>query len=71
MDLFSQFNNSYYWNALINASGIESDISFANVNFNAPYDIPALPAAYGIFDTGTKSLLSADFGSPSYVSHHV
>lgn len=68
-ELFQQFNNSYYWDAVIKATGAPSDTGFFNIDLDTPYGIPALPALYTFGAvTGTTDLFTGYFGSPSYLS---
>lgn len=63
--LLGLFNNSYHWNAMINASGIPPNTDCSNANLNAPYSIRALPAAYTFGGApGTANLVTGYFGSP-------
>ena len=66
--LLRQFNNSYYWNAVIQNSGIPDNASLNNVNPSNPYGIPTEPGLYSIGATGQKNLHTAFYGSPYYVS---
>jgi len=45
--LFGQFNNSYYWDAVLKNSGIPDNTSLSNVDPAAPYAIPPMPGIYG------------------------
>lgn len=67
--LFQQFNNSYYWNAVIKAAGVPSDVGgYYLLDLDAPYGIPALPGLYSFSAVaGTSDLFTAYFASPSYV----
>ncbi|KAK6386669.1 hypothetical protein LTR65_008869 [Meristemomyces frigidus] len=63
--IFSQFNNSYYWAAVLKDSGIPYNTSLANVDPSAPYAIPQMPGVYG-FGTvpGFSGLHTVYYGSP-------
>lgn len=67
--LLRQFNNSYYWNAVIKAAGVPTNTDFFDTNLHAPYGIPALPALYTFGGApGTSDLFTSYFGSPHYLS---
>lgn len=64
--VFKQFNNSYYWNAVIKADGGPSDVGgYYFVDLDAPYGIPALPGLYSFSAiAGSSDLFTAYFASP-------
>lgn len=64
---FQQFNNSYMWNAVISNTGFPSDTAIRNLNPQARFDIPAMPAMYG-FAPGFSGLHSVWYGSADYMS---
>lgn len=66
--LFAQFNHSYYWDAVLSASGLPPATGLQNIDVDAPYGIPAQPATYTFTPTQVDGLLTAWYGSPSYVS---
>jgi len=65
---FGQFNNSYYWNAVIKGSGLPDNASIDNVDPAAPWNIPALPGLYNVGGSGYSGLHIAYYSSPSYLS---
>ena len=68
INLFGQFNNSYYWDMLISNTGIPDNESFENINPESPGLVPPLPGLYGINPTRVPGLNSAYFSSPYYLS---
>lgn len=66
--IFGQFNNSYYWDALVKNSGIPDNTTLNNVNPALPYDIPANPGIYGVGATGDGNIHSVYYGSPYHLS---
>lgn len=66
--IFSQFNNSYYWDAIVRNSGIPEDISLQNVDPSAPMNIPAAPMIYEITATGLDNTHSLHYSSDRYMS---
>lgn len=67
-DLFTQFNNSYYWDMVIRNSGIPDNVTLNNVDLSASLALPALPGLYTISWSGLPGLHEAYYGSPSYLS---
>lgn len=65
--LLAQFNNSYYWDGVVQNTGIPNNTSLANVDLSAALQIPAMPALYGIESTGVRDLHSLYFSSPYYI----
>lgn len=61
--LFSQFNNSFYYNSVIRNSGIPDNLSLSNLDPEAPFDVPTLPSLYGVQAVGIPGLHSAYYGS--------
>ncbi|KAK5132834.1 hypothetical protein LTR08_008549 [Meristemomyces frigidus] len=66
--LFGQFNNSYYWDAVLKNSGIPDNTSFSNVDPAAPYAIPPMPGVYSYGATGFQGLHSVYYSSPHAMS---
>ena len=66
--IFGQFNNSYYWNAVIKNSGIPDNTSLYNANPSAPYSIPSLPGIYSIAATTISGLHTVYYSSPESMS---
>lgn len=67
--IFGQFNNSYYWDAVLRHTGIPDDTSLSNVNPDAPYNLPAMPGIYGYGATPIKGLHTAYYSSPHPMSN--
>lgn len=65
--LFSQFNNSFYWNGVVRNSGIPDNVSLQPLALTAPFGIPALPILYLIQPTGVPGLHMVYFGSTHYI----
>lgn len=66
--LFSQFNNSYYWDAIIRNTGIPDGVSVNNNNPAAPLAIPAMPSMYSLGSTPIPGIFSGYYGSAHYMS---
>ncbi|KXT19041.1 hypothetical protein AC579_8745 [Pseudocercospora musae] len=49
--LYARFNNSYYWNAIVQNTGLPTNATFNNVDPMAPSGLPALPSVYTIQGT--------------------
>ena len=65
--LFSGFNNSYYWNAVLANTGFPENVSIYNYNAKALFHVPALPGAY-YFTSEISGLYSAQYSTPNFVS---
>lgn len=63
--IFGQFNNSYYWDIVIKNSGLPSDLSFTNIDFDAPLGIAPLPGLHNISPAPVQNLSLAYYTSPS------
>ena len=63
-NLFSQFNNSYYWDMVIRNSGIPDDVSINNWDPSAPLSMPPLPGIYEFGSTGLPGLHVSYYSSP-------
>lgn len=62
--LYARFNNSYYWNAVVNNTGLPTNATYSNADPLAPYFIPALPGAYTIQSVAAiPGLFQVYFGS--------
>lgn len=69
LELFGQFNNSYYWNAVIKAPSFPPNTSFFNADLAAPFGIPEFPGVYTFNQvSGTTNLVAVYFGSSSYLA---
>ena len=66
--LFRQFNNSYYWNAILKNTGIPIGTTLSNVNPAAPLNIPAMPAPYIFFAAPVPGLHATYYSSPHNMS---
>jgi hypothetical protein len=66
--LFGQFNNSYYWDGVLNNTGIPDNTSINNVDLAAPYAIPTMPGIYGFGATGVDNLYTVYYSSPYALS---
>jgi hypothetical protein len=66
--LLGQFNNSYYWDAMLQNTGIPDDVSVSNVNPDAAFNLPAMPGTIGISPTPVRGLHAAYYNSPHYMS---
>jgi hypothetical protein len=66
--LLRQFNNSFYWDAVLRHTGIPDDVSLTNVNADAAFNLPAMPGTIGIGATPIKGLHTAYYSSPDYMS---
>ena len=62
-DVFSRFNNSYYWTSIVRNSGVPDNTSISAVSFTAPDGVPAMPGIYEISATGVPGLHSVFYGS--------
>ncbi|KAK4502181.1 hypothetical protein PRZ48_005606 [Zasmidium cellare] len=67
LGIFRQFNNSYYWNALLRNTGLPDNTSVGYIDSRAPLTIPAQPSTYIISSTGVAGLHSVFYGSDTYV----
>ncbi|KAM0805647.1 flavin-containing superfamily amine oxidase-like protein [Usnea florida] len=63
--LFSQFQNGAYYTSLVRNTGIPDDISITNVGAGTPYNLPTVPAIYGVSPTRVSGLKSIQFGASS------
>ena len=61
--LFTQFNNSGYYTALLNHTGIADNLTIDNYHWNSPYGLPALPAPYTINPTIFKGVHNVFYGT--------
>ncbi|KAH9828001.1 Flavin-containing superfamily amine oxidase [Teratosphaeria destructans] len=66
--LFGQFNNSYYWDAVLKNTGLPDDVMVSNLNPAAPYGIPASPSLYVNDFSGLPGLRTTWYSSPYYLS---
>ena len=61
--VFSQFNNSYMWDAVVANTGIPINIGVENVDPAAPFGVPAMPAVYGFSPSGVSDVHAVWYGS--------
>jgi hypothetical protein len=66
-DVFSRFNNSYYWNAVVSNTGFPTGASLYNYDAAAPFGVPSLPGAY-YFNPQVSDLYSVQYSSPAEMS---
>ncbi|PQE15147.1 amine oxidase flavin-containing superfamily protein [Rutstroemia sp. NJR-2017a BVV2] len=66
--LFKQFNNSGYYTAVVNNTGIPEGTSTLNIGSNTTYGLPAIPGAYAIDPTAIPNLFDILFGSATSLS---
>ncbi|KAF2104018.1 flavin-containing superfamily amine oxidase [Rhizodiscina lignyota] len=67
--LLGQFNNSYYWDAVIRNSGIPDNTSITNADKDAPFGLPPLPGIYGFGPTIIPGLQTAYYSSPHAIDN--
>jgi hypothetical protein len=63
-DLFSRFNSSYYWNAVVSNTGFPQGVSMYNYDPQAAFGIPGLPGAY-YFNAEIDDLYSVQYSTPA------
>ncbi|KAK5167419.1 uncharacterized protein LTR77_007118 [Saxophila tyrrhenica] len=66
--MFRQFNNSYYWNAILKNTGIPVGTTLPNVNPEAPLNIPAMPGMYTFLASPVPGLHATYYSSPHNMS---
>lgn len=66
--MFRQFNNSYYWNAILKHTGIPVGTTLPNVNPAASLNIPAMPAPYTFLASPVPGLHATYYSSPHNMS---
>jgi hypothetical protein len=62
--LFSQLNNSYYYNAVVANTGLPEDTSVYDYDQEAPYGLPASPSIYAFNSEGVSELYGVQYSSP-------
>jgi len=67
-DLFGQFNNSFYWDALVRNSGIPDNITLSNVDLAASLALPPMPGIYGISATAIPGIHTVYYSSDHVLS---
>jgi hypothetical protein len=68
-DLFGQFNNSYYWDAIVKNTAIPNDVIITNIDLDAPYNIPSTPGIYIISPTTIAGLCTLYYTSPTLIAN--
>ena len=63
ISIFKQFKYKSYYAAALNNSGIPDTLSLGNVGASTPYNLPVLPAAYGISPTRAPGLKVLQLGA--------
>ncbi|EGP84744.1 unnamed protein product [Zymoseptoria tritici ST99CH_1E4] len=66
--LFGQFNNSYYSNAVIANTGLPENTTIINYDQHATYGLPPLPGIYSVDYQPIQGLRSVQHSSPSPVT---
>jgi hypothetical protein len=74
--LFGQFNNSYYWDALIRNPGVPSGVCINNANPAAALALPEMPGMYLICASPIPDVFTVYYTSPyalseQYVKHDI
>ena len=64
LSIFRQFKYHTYYTGILNNSGIPDNLSLNNVGTNTPYNLPILPAVYGISPTRAPGQHLFQFGTP-------
>jgi hypothetical protein len=63
LGLFSQFRQGNYYTGLVQLPGVPDDTTVTNIGANTPYNLPPLPALYGISPSSVPGLFNVKFGS--------
>ncbi|KAI4623958.1 hypothetical protein J4E80_003770 [Alternaria sp. BMP 0032] len=66
-DIFSRFNSSGYWNAVVANTGFPQGVSMYNYDAKAAFGIPGLPGAY-YFTAEIDNLYSVQYSTPTEAS---
>ncbi|MCJ1398938.1 hypothetical protein MMC11_002139 [Xylographa trunciseda] len=61
--LFTQWDSSGYYTSLLRNTGLPPNLSINNLAPNTPYNVPTLPASYGIAPTADPGVFSVFYGS--------
>jgi len=69
--LFSKFVNTAYYTGLIHNTGLPENVTYSNVDVDAPYSLPDLPGIYGLSATPIPGLLDVKYGSQTVLSNDV
>ncbi|KAK5656642.1 hypothetical protein OQA88_4622 [Cercophora sp. LCS_1] len=66
--IFSQFNNSYYWDMVIKNSGLPSNLSLGNVDLSAPLGVAPMPGVLSLGPARIPDLTVGYYTSPGPMS---
>jgi len=61
--LFGQFQNNFYWTAILKLSGVPAGLTIANIGQSTLYNLPPLPGIYGLSPTQVPGLWNCKYGS--------
>jgi hypothetical protein len=61
--VFGQFQNNFYWTAILKLSGVPAGLTVANIGQNTLYNLPPLPGIYGLSPTRVPGLWNCKYGS--------
>ncbi|KAL2813189.1 hypothetical protein BDW59DRAFT_154930 [Aspergillus cavernicola] len=61
--IFGQFDNSYYYPAVVDIPGIPNGVQIVNRGADTPYNVPVLPGTYVFTPSGIQDLFLAFFGA--------
>lgn len=67
-ELFTKFDYSGWFVALVNITGLPVNASFQNAGSDTLYNLPRLPALYQITATKVRGIYLVRYGSPGYMS---
>ena len=67
LSLFSRFTSTYYSTSLVQFEGIPAGVAVTNVAANTPYNLPPLPAMYGLQATELPNYFVGLFGSQTWL----
>ncbi|KAK4207089.1 hypothetical protein QBC37DRAFT_102491 [Rhypophila decipiens] len=76
-NLFSKFNNTYYWNFVLKNTNLPAANSYSNIDPSTPFGLPILPSSYGFTPVPSipqpggqpaANYTLSWFSSPSYLS---
>ncbi len=66
--LFSQFNNSYYYNAVVSKTGFPASTSVLNYDRSGYGGVPRLPGVYFFQSMGVEDYYALQYSSPYYMT---
>ncbi|HWZ87322.1 MAG TPA: FAD-dependent oxidoreductase [Polyangiaceae bacterium] len=61
--IFGQFQNNFYWTAILGLSGVPAGLTIANIGQDTLYNLPPLPGIYGLSPTQVPGLWNCKYGS--------